>query len=435
MKKYKILTTLLLIFSLFLLCSFTSNAKEVEPKTSSSNENWKLILENIDIDVKYLEPNKYLGLYWDSYVEGNNKESYLYLCWTSTYYTRTDNTILYLSESNKSYYLYSSNEDMKNKRGNWLSSTVQIYPEYDLSIYMTPIAGIIEGQNFGLPLKRTYTFTNLKYGYEGTNQAIGQCKETMTFDLGLVPKHDGKNSMQLCTHGYEIIEACEAQSYFDLLKYGGYGHFVHFNTKIKIDKIYRVDVAYKVVNDDKPWYQFFLPSDEHQIKKSLTAERVSGGIFGLYKFQGFTEGSFQSTISSSINYKYRLHLNYDDDSWNIFEGKEYYESDYRRISQFQILRMNYVIDGETYDVPIKMDTIEGETLFILDPKLILDTETPYYTIKKQIDDFILGLKNKLQSKMWILWTIIGVVGFIILVVIILKIRNFIRLIFPKKEKE
>lgn len=435
MKKYKILTFLLFIFSLFLLCSFTSNAEEVEPKASSSNENWKLILENIDIDVKYLEPNKYLGLYWDSYVEGNNKESYLYLCWTSTYYTRTDNTILYLSESNKSYYLYSSYEEMKNKRGNWLSSTVQTYPEYDLSIYMTPIAGIIDGQNFGLPLKRTYTFTNLKYGYEGTNQAIGHCKETMTFDLGLVPKHDGKNSMQLCTHGYEIIEACEAQSYFDLLKYGGYGHFVHFNTKIKIDKIYRVDVAYKVVNDDKPWYQFFLPSDEHQIKKSLTAERVSGGIFGLYKFQGFTEGSFQSTINSSINYKYRLHLNYDDDSWNIFEGKEYYESDYRRISQFQILRMNYVIDGETYDVPIKMDTIEGETLFILDPKLILDTETPYYKIKKQIDDFILGLKDKLQSKMWLLWTIIGVVGFIILVVIIVKIRNFIRLIFPKKEKE
>ncbi|HRF69929.1 MAG TPA: hypothetical protein PKV66_00700 [Candidatus Pelethenecus sp.] len=435
MKKYKILTTLLLIFSLFLLCSFTSNAKEVNQKSSSQSENWKLILENIDIDVKYLEPNKYLGLYWDSYVEGNNKESYLYLCWTSTYYTRTDNTILYLSESNKSYYLYSSNEDMKNKRGNWLSSTVQTYPEYDLSIYMTPIAGIIDGQNFGLPLKRTYTFTNLKFGYEGTNQAIGQCKETMTFDLGLVPKQDGKNSMQLCTHGYEIIETCEAQSYFDLLKYGGYGHFVHFNTKIKIDKIYRVDVAYKVVNDDKPWYQFFLPSDEHQIKKSLTAERVSGGIFGLYKFQGFTEGSFQSTISSSINYKYRLHLNYDDDSWNIFEGKEYYESDYRRISQFQILRMNYVIDGETYDVPIKMDTIEGETLFILDPKLILDTQNSYYKVKKQIDDFILGLKDKLQSKMWILWTIIGVVVFIILVVIIVKIRNFIRLIFPKKEKE
>lgn len=433
MKKFKILTLFLLTIPLFLLCSFTTNAsKEVEPTTS--NESWKLILENIDIDVKYLEPNKYLGLYWDSYAGGNKEESYLYLCWTSTYYTRLDTTILYLLESNKSYYLYSTKEDMKNKKGNWLSSTVQAYPEYDLTIYMTPIAGIISGQNFGLPLKRTYTFNSLKFGYEGTNQVIGECKEKVTFDLGLIPKNDGKNSMQLVTHGYEIIESCEAQSYFDLLKYGGYGHFVHFNTTIKIDKIYRVDVAYKVVNDDKPWYQFFLPSDEHQIKKSLTAERVSGGIFGLYHFQGFKEGSYQSTKNSSINYKYRLHLNYDDDAWNIFVGKEYYEADYRRISQFQILRMNYVIDEETYDVPIKMDTIEGDTLFILDPDLILDTETPYYQIKKNIDDFILGLKDKLKSKLWILWTIIGVVGFIILVVIIVKIKNFIRFIFPKKEK-
>ena len=137
MKKLKILTLLLLTSILFLLCSFTSNAKEVNLQTSSSNENWKLILENIDIDVKYLEPNKYLGLYWDSFVEGKTKESYLYLCWTSTYYTRTDTTILYLSESNKSYYLYLTNEDMKNKKGNWLSSTVQTYPEYDLTIYMT----------------------------------------------------------------------------------------------------------------------------------------------------------------------------------------------------------------------------------------------------------------------------------------------------------
>lgn len=433
MKKYKLFLLVLIPILLLFLFPLTTYAKE-EPKPTS-DENWKLILENLDIDIKYLEPNKYLGLYWDSCVEDNSKISYLYLCWTSTYLTRTDATILYLKESDKSYYLYSTKEQMSQKKGNWLPSSSKAYPEYDLTLYMTPIAGIINKENFGLPLKTTYTFQNLKFGYEGSNQAIGECKQEMTFDLGLIPKNDGKNSMQLCTHGFEIIEACEAQSYFDILKYGGYGHFVHFNTTIKIDKIYRVDVAYKVVNDDKPWYQFFLPSDEHQIKKSLTTERVSGGIFGLYKFQGFTEGSYQSTKNSSINYKYRLHLNYDDDSWNIFEGKEYYESDYRRISQFQILRMNYVIDEETYDVPIKMDTIEGETLFILDPDLILDTDTPYYKIKKQIDDFILGLKDKLKSKLWILWTIIGVVGVGILIVLILKVRNFIRLLIPKKEKE
>ena len=55
------------------------------------------------------------------------------------------------------------------------------------------------------------------------NQFNGKCTEEIRFDLGLMPKQDGKNSMQLTTHGYEIIEACEAQSHFDLLAYGGYG--------------------------------------------------------------------------------------------------------------------------------------------------------------------------------------------------------------------
>ena len=427
----KILLAIVLCLSMLFLCSFSTpvSAASIEEKIVSpetSEENWKYILNNVDMDIKYLEPNKYLGLYWDSFVGGNSKEGYLYLCWTSPYYTKTNNTILQITESGKTYNLYSSISDMNSLSGNWLLGESKTYPNYDLTLYMTPIAGFKDGQNFGLPLKRTYNFTNFKYGYEGTNKAIGQCTERISFDLGLIPKLDGKNSMQLCTHGYEIIESAEAQSYFDLLTYGGYGHFVHFNTTIKIDKIYRVDVAYKVVNDDKPWYQFFLPSDEHQIKKSLTAERVSGGIFGLYKFQGFSEGSYQSTKNSSINYKYRLHLNYDDDAWNIFEGKEFYEADYRRISQFQILRMNYVVDGETYDVPIKMDTIEGDTLFILDGDLILDTDTTYYQIKNALDDTINSLKNTLNNiknnwdKYKVAFTIVGccLAGIILMVPII-----------------
>ncbi len=96
--------------------------------------------------------------------------------------------------------------------------------------------------------------------------------------------------------------------------------------------------------------------------------------------------------------------------------------------------MNYLVDGKTYDVPIKMDTVEGDTLFALDPELILDTQTPYYTVKKGIDDFFRDIKEKIQDKMWIIRTILGVIGFIILVVIIIKIKNFIRFIFPKKEK-
>ena len=434
MKIKKILVAIVLCLSMLFLCSFTtpvSAASNIEPKISeeTKQENWDYILNNVDIDIKYLEPNKYLGLYWDSFVGGSSKDGYLYLCWTSPYYTKTNNTLLQIVESGKTYNLYSTVSDMQNLNGNWLSTESKTYPNYDLTLYMTPIAGFKDGQNFGLPLKRTYNFTNFKYGYEGTNQAIGQCTESITFDLGLIPKLDGKNSMQLCTHGYEIIEACEVQSYLDILAYGGYGHFVYFNTSIKIDKIYRVDVAYKILNDDKPWYQFFLPDDEHQITKSLTTERVSGGIFGLYKFQGFAEGSYQSTKNSSINYKYKLHLNYDDDAWNIFEGKEYYEADYRRVSQFQILRMNYVVDGETFDVPIKMDTIEGDTLFILDQDLILNTDSSYYQFKNAIDDLFNNVKDNWDKyKIAIIAVGCSILALVLLIPIlkaIMCIKNFI----------
>ena len=440
MKYVKIFFSIMI--SSLLICflgSFTKvNAKELNNEASvqdSSDDSWKMILENIDIDIEYLEPDKYLGLYWDSFVGGSSKDGYLYLCWTSKYYTNTSNTILQFKEGGSTYSLYTTTEQMNKKEGSWLSSTYRQYPNYDLTLYMTPIGGIKDGQNFGIKLKRTYSFTNIKYGYEGTNRAIGQINESINFDLGLVPENNGKNSMQLCTHGYEIIKECEVQSYFDLLKYGGYGHFAYFNTTIKIDKIYRVDVAYKVLNDDKPWYEFFLADDEHQITKSLTTERVSGGIFGLFKFQGFTQGSYQSTKNSAINYKYKLHLNYDDDSWNIFVGKEYYESDYRRVSEFQILRLNYVVDGKTYDVPIKMDTIEGDTLFILDPDLILDTESPYYDFKKFFDDIYRNVKQKFEAYKVVLIVIASTIGGIFLIALLTRFIKIIKKIMGDDKKE
>ena len=85
--------------------------------------------------------------------------------------------------------------------------------------------------------------------------------------------------------------------------------------------------------------------------------------------------------------------------------------------------MNYVIDGETFDVPIKMDTIEGETLFILDGDLILDTDTPYFTIKNALDDSLTNLKNTFNKIMnnWDKYKVAfiavgcGILGLIILV--------------------
>ena len=426
----KLFVAVVMLFATFSLCSFTNaEAKETTRANASSevkaDDSWKLVLDNIDMEVQYLEPNKYLGLFWDSYANGNSNDGFLYLCWTSPYYTNKSNTILQFTESNTKYNLYSSVDDMNKNNGNWLSSSYKEYPSYNLNLYMTPIGGIKDGKSFGIQLKRTYSFSSIKYGYEGTNRVVGQISESIQFDLGHTPENNGKNAMQLCTHGYEIIKECEAQSFFDLFAYGGYGHFVYFNTTIAIDKIYRVDVSYMILNDNKPWYQFFLPDDEHKITKSLTAERVSGGIFGLYKFQGFEEGSYQSTKDSGTNYKYKLHLNYDDDAWNIFEGKEYYEADYRRISKFRILRLNYMVDNEIYDVPVKMDTIEGDTLFILDPDLILDTESAYYQFKNAIDDFFTGVSNKFSQYKTAILIAAGCVAGIFLIVIILKFKFFL----------
>lgn len=437
MRMKKLLIVITTFLSIFTLCSFMNNTKAQSLSSTTdatSEDNWNYILNNVDIDIKHLEPNKYLGLYWDSFVNGNSKNGYLFLCWLSPYYSNDTTTILQVTESGKKYNLYNTTTDMNNKNGNFLPTESKGYPEYDLTIHMTPIAGFKDGENFGLPLKRTYKFTNFKYGYEGTNKVLGTCNEEKSFDLGLIPKLDGKNSMQLVTHGYEIIEACEVQSYFDLFAYGGYGHFVHFNTTIKIDKIYRVDVAYKVLNDNKPWYEFFLPNDEHQIKKSLTTERVSGGIFGLYNFQGFSQGSYQSTKNSSITYKYRLHLNYDDTAWDWSVSQDFYECDYRRVSEFQILRMNYVIDGETFDVPIKMDTVEGETLFILDSDLILDTDTAYFKLKNLFDDLTYNLHNNWDTYK----TVFIVIGCTLLAVIVLipliKLLTLLKTFFKNKEE-
>ena len=66
MNKFKkCLLAIVLCLSILFLSSFTTeaSAQEVSPKEvtdTSSEENWGYILNNVDIDIKYLEPNKYL---------------------------------------------------------------------------------------------------------------------------------------------------------------------------------------------------------------------------------------------------------------------------------------------------------------------------------------------------------------------------------------
>lgn len=400
MKKY--ILTLILCISMLFIFNFTipASAKTNEPSTlaaATTEDNWDYILNNVEISYKYLDKPDYVGLLYDSYALGKSSDGYVYLVYTTPYNVKNNVTLLELTESGKTYRLYQNIEDMNNNNGIWLSTVSKDFPEYDISIKMTPISGIKDNMSFGIPLKRNYNFSNFKFGYEKTNVVLGSCNRAMKFDLGLTPKLDGKNSLVMCSLKYAIIDRVEIQSFLDVPGHLGWAHYAYFNTTIKPKCVYRVDVSYKVTNDEKKWYEFYLKSDEKLIKKSLTTERIDAGFMGLYSYQGFSEGSYQSTINSSYNYKYKLHLNYNSTSWNWFSGQEFSEASYKRVSEFQILRLNFVVDEDTYDVPVACDVLEGSTLNILDDNLILDTSTNYYKVKDTIDDFINNMKTAIDN--------------------------------------
>lgn len=434
MKRFKklflSLVFILLSFISVMLISVPVSAKEassLETKETRAQEDnsWKLILDNVDMEIQYLDPNKYLGLFFDSYANGKKDDAYLYLCWTSKYMSNPRNTIIQFTEGGRVYSLYNDKVQMINGLRNWLPSRVKTYPHEDLNLYMTPIGGIKDGNPFGIQLKRSYSFTNVKFGLDGTDKIIGQIAESIKFDLGSVPENNGKNAMQLCTHGYEIIKDCEAQSYMDLIRYGGYGHFVHFNTTIRIDKIYRVDVSYVISNDNKKWWEnifFDLPNEEHQITKSLKPEKIRQGIFGLFEYAGFKQGTFKSAKDESKSYKYELFLNYDENVWDIFNRSPMHETQYKRVKDFQILRMNYLVDNTTYDVPIKMDVIDGESLSIFDSDLILDVESTHFDINNTLDDLFTKINQEWSKYKRVI--VIALAAFLGIFIFALIIRFF-----------
>lgn len=401
---------------------------------SERSEMWDTIISNLDIEPYYLDQDQYLGLYWDSYAYDNPNNGFLYLIWTSRFLPSEFVTITEFIESGKTYKLYDSAEKADKIQWNWDISSSYHYAGYDLSIHLTPIGGITQYKDYnGVSLKQKYSFEGFKYeiddafwGKDVDTEKLfsGKCDNSIEFDLGLTPKLDGKNSMQMVTHAYEIIKDCEVQSHFDAV-FGGYKHYAMFNTTINIDKIYRVDVNYMVTNDNREWWQFFLPIDEHEVYKSLTCKRIRGGIFNLGVYQGFAEGSFQSTVDDATNYKYRLHLNYNDTAWNPLIAQDFYESDYKRVSSFKILRLNFLIDNETYDVPIKMDTVEGDTLLAVDKELIINTNTNYYKFKDWVDDVTTLVTNK-EKAAKVFWALIGAAGLVIIVWIVFKIYKFIK---------
>ena len=406
---------------------------------NDQDETWDYILKNLDIDPEYLEPNQYLGIYWDSYAYDKKENANMYLIWTSKYLPSEFVNITKIKESNKVYNLYDSQKDMDDLNSNWWDSSYYHFKDYDLTLWITPIGGIDDGKTFGLPIKQTYNFQGFTFGIDKAQYSHdvdtehyfdGEVKSEIQFDLGKQPQNDGTNIMKLCTHAYEYVTDIEAQSYYDL-GFGGYKHMVHFNLSINPDKIYRVDVKYTITNDNKDWYQFWLPDDEHTILKSLTPDKSRGGFLGLFNYQGFKQGDYSSVNNPNKKFKYELLLDYDDNGWlwTIFTGQEYKESDYKRIAEFKILRLNYLLDEKVYDVAIKMDTIEGDTYNILSPDLSEEESSVEHKVKTWTNNIVETVKNKYNQYKTIILICVGVVATIFVLIIFLKIKLFFRTMF------
>ncbi len=381
------------------------------------NSVWYDILTNLDVEPEYLDPDRILGLYYDA--DAGESSSYLYLIWTSKYLPSEFMTINELTLNGKKYSQYPENDLFKPF---WYDSRYFYYPTYDLAIHITPIGGYdYQGNHFGVPLTQKYSFTNVKTGIDKLqftndpdpkNTYSANIDTDVVFDLGITPEYRKKSACQLVTHAYKLIKDCEVQSYYDF-GFGGYMHYVHFNTSIAIDKIYRVDVSYILSSENKDWYQFWLNTKEQRVTKSLKPVKKSTGIFGLYDTYGFKEGIFKSNRNDSITYKYELMLNYSEQNWDIFSDN-CVESNYKKIKDFKILRLNYLIDNKTYDVKVTMDAVDGKTLNIIDRDLILDTEGTLWKTKDVAYSIVDGIANVFEVTKNVFAIVLAVTGFLLI---------------------
>ncbi len=397
----------------FASMSFSQLANLIDVYENKWNDVWFDILTNIDIEPQYLDPDRVLGLYYDGTTESG--ESYLYLIWTSKYLPSEFMTINSLELNGTKYSQYPDGDLF---HPFWYDSLYYYFEEYDLAIHISPIGGYkSDGTHFGVPLTKKYSFSNIKVGVDKlqfdkdpdpTNKYSATIDSYAEFNLSITPEHNGKSACQLVTHAYKLIKDCEVQSHYDW-GFGGYMHYVHFNTTIPIDKIYRVDVSYVLTSDNKSWYQFWLNEDERKVIKSMKPDKKSTGIFGLYDTYGFKEGTFKSNKKDSITYKYEMMLNYSEQNWDLF-GDYCVESNYKRVKDFKILRLNYLVDDKVYDVAVTMDQVDGKTLSIVDRGLILDTESALWQIK----DKAYSIADGIELARNIMATILGVIGVLLL---------------------
>jgi hypothetical protein len=91
-----------------------------------------------------------------------------------------------------------------------------------------------------------------------------------------------------------------------------------------------------------------------------------------------------------------------------------------------------------YDVPVAMDCVDGKTLNILSPDLIMDTDTLGFKIKNGFYDFIDDVKSKVKENKNVVWIIIGSLILIVIIVVVIRIAriisNFLSVIPDRKDK-
>lgn len=406
---------------------------------------WTNFNNNLKVPVESLERNQAVGMYFDGIQ--------LNFIWTSEYLPIEGYNLQSITLNGVTYKQQEITGKCQHLNGDPLFeiTTFDCYPEINLQLNMTPIAGFcfctFDNQlfSYGPGLEDTVFnisgFTaNLDPFYYGVE--IGQEDTELGTEYKIISNDQKqfqfnesclyqKNAMiQAMTHCYVEITDIECQSVF-VLNFGGYEHSVFFNTDLELDDIYRVDVNYSLASDQKAWYNFVAASGSMDVAKSLTPKTASGGFLGLSTYQGVKKGTFRSNEKEGKTYQYQLFLNYDADGWNFFKGGQD-ESKYTNVHDFKILRMNFLYKGQVLNCEIQMDCIDGNTLSIFDPGVISDVDSSYWQFKDTVEDVKDNIATAAPKLKTIFYVVIGVAGSILLIYVVYKVYILVKKVAKKE---
>ena len=362
---------------------------------------WMEMLSKLHVNLETLPVNSTIGIYFDG--------EFLNLIWTSEY---IPNELLSLKSihyeaSGALYGLWNHtmSHTCSHLEGDEIwDLTDHLYimgnsQDVVCQINMTPIMSYHvcettgEVTSYGANLDGVKNFTIVGWeaeydhlqtvGYEDPDNyyTFSSENERITFNLPEEIHYGGTPFYDFRTHVAVNITDCICQSTWDL-NFGGYKHYVYFNTDIDLDKVYRVDVAYSLVADDEIWSAKLLTGVKTQtLKKSLSEDKHRGGFLNLSRYQGLSIGDYSSNDQDAKHYKYRLMLNYDESNWDISEALVTSEGDYKRVDEFYCLRLDFLYEGYSGSQVVKMDPIEGESMKSYNRDLILPTDTALWKFK------------------------------------------------------